>query len=120
MECEHGEPRGPKYCALCRAGHVETPTTYEVMEWALEAKKEWTQRATGALLALAESKRQFTSDDLVDIVGLPAGSTRTAANNAVGALFARYSRNHVIRTCGVKATDRASSHGRAIRIWVGV
>jgi len=90
------------------------------MDWALEAKKEWTERATGALLALAESRRQFTSDDLIDIVGLPAGSTRTAANNAIGALFARYSRKKVIVSFGVKATDRSSSHGRAIRIWVGV
>jgi hypothetical protein len=90
------------------------------MEWALEAKKEWTQRATGALLALAESGRQFTSDDLVDIVGLPSGATRTAANNAVGALFARYSRKKVIKSCGAKATGRHTSHGRAIRIWIGV
>jgi hypothetical protein len=120
MECEHGEPRGPKYCAFCRSGSVQDPTTTEVMEWALDAKKEWTQRATGALLTLAQSGRQFTSDDLVEIVGLPAGTTRTAANNAVGALFARYSRKHLITSCGVKATDRSSSHGRSIRIWVGV
>jgi hypothetical protein len=120
MECEHGEPRGPKYCPFCRVGQVAAPTKPELMNWALDAKKEWTERATGALLALAESGRQFTSDDLVEIVGLPAGATRTAANNAIGALFARYSRKHVIQTCGVKATGRTSSHGRSIRIWVGV
>lgn len=122
MICEHGEPRGPKYCALCRGLVTPAPTPDEKMGYALDAANEWVEIATAALLHLGRAGRPFSSDDLIALVGLPSGTTGSFGaheNNAVGALFRKYSKNGFLVQCGNVATTRSTSNGRMIQLWRG-
>jgi len=76
----------------------------------------WRLDADQAMRALIRSGQPFTADDLVRAVGyLPDEGTNK--NNAVGALFAAYSRRHEIRPAGSAVTSRAAGHGRRMTVW---
>ena len=120
--CEHGEPNGPKYCALCRranARQVITATPGELMTEALQAKELWVVQAELAVKQLVNTRQQFTADDLVNLVGLPRGVEVVNGNNAIGALFRKLSNQNVIRPIGWAKSARADNHGRQVRIWAG-
>ena len=117
MTCAHGEPRGERYCAFCR--RETTIETERLMDRALDAKLEWTVRATQELKGLARTGRPFTADDLVRLVGLPLGYSETNGNNAVGALFRKWSKHGFIIKVGTTATGRRVGHGRQVIEWRG-
>ena len=75
----------------------------------------WRRRAEAELERLARSGREFTSDDLVDAVGLPVASS----TNAVGALFRAAARRRLIVTTGATTSRRASRAGGLVRTWRG-
>lgn len=114
--CVHGEPRGPKYCALCRR-QIEAKTD-ALMDKALTAKELWTLQAELAIKQLANHRAEFSADDLIELVGLPAGVEIVNGNNAVGALFRKFSRQGLIKQRGWVASSRPDNHGRQIRTWV--
>ncbi len=57
----------------------------EGMQLAADAVPTWYERAWRALVLLARAGVEFTSEDIVDIVGLPHGQAGANTNNAVGA-----------------------------------
>jgi len=89
------------------------------MAEALQAKELWSIEARLALLQLAKSGKEFTADDLIQLVGLPAGSEAINGNNAVGALFRYHHRLGTIKHKGFTASSRPGNHGRHVRVWVG-
>jgi len=117
-ECEHGEPRGPQRCALCRrAGNV---LKEEGQSRALEfANGDWHERARRALQYLAHLDEPFTSEDLIARAGLPSGAKGTNANNAVGALLSSWARAGRIERVGYTQSARPSSHSAVIALWQG-
>lgn len=61
---------------------------------------------------------QFTSEDVLERVGLPRPDGTSNANNAVGAMMSGLARRGVIRkTAKRRPSVRASSHGREIAVW---
>ena len=124
MDCEHGEPRGPRYCALCRkAGTIDLgksrdPRAVGEARALANAPTEWRTNAEIALRYLAHTGEPFTVDDLITRIGLPRYS-RPDANNAVGALIAAWARAGRIERVGYETATRDLSHGRTITKWRG-
>jgi len=114
--CLHGEPKGPHYCALCRRQIADK--AQDLMDKALTAKELWTVQAELAIKQLAHHRAEFSADDLIELVGLPAGTEIVNGNNAVGALFRKFSRQGFIKHRGWVASSRPDNHGRQIRTWV--
>ena len=115
LECEHGEPRGSKYCALCRYKQKVKHET--ALAAALAAKQEWTDVATLYLINSVCDGLEISADDLIQAVGLPSGETVTNCNNAVGALFHKWAKCGFIVESGRVRSNRASNCGREIRVW---
>ena len=78
----------------------------------------WKQRFVAAVKHLVEKGHRFTSEDVIDLVGLPRTDGVMNANNAVGAMMNALARRKVIvKTSHRTQSARASSHGREIAVW---
>jgi hypothetical protein len=82
---------------------------------ALNTWEPWRHSAEAAIVKLADAGAPFTSDDLVDAVGLPALSS----TNALGALFAGAARRGLIVRVGYTPSRRASRHNSVVAVWQG-
>lgn len=116
-ECEHGEPRGPSACALCRRGFIKAKELGQ--DRAIATKAEWAETAYEALRKLALTGRPFTADDLIAEVGLPTGAVSDKKNNAVGALFTKVAKTGLITRIGYTTSSRKSGHATTIGVWRG-
>lgn len=117
IPCEHGEPRGSRYCPFCRRAGLDARAAGE--QQALDfAPGEWKNRASAALDYLRSLEDPFTADDVIARAGLPRDS-KANANNAVGALLSGYARRGLIRKVGYTQATRAASHGRVVAVWQG-
>lgn len=129
--CRHGEPRGPRYCALCRrwlaelrGDYVQAPTGEARRDAGQQialtaADGDWKQTAREALRDLADSGRGFTSEDLTDRVGLPSGDVGANRNNAVGALMSWAVRSGLIVEVGQTRSTRRTSNAAKLSRYVG-
>lgn len=92
----------------------------EGMARALDAAANWREVAREAVEWLAASGRDFTSEDLTAIVGLPhPDATEANRNNAVGAVISGAARRGLIRRVGLSNANRAVSHAAALSVWRG-
>ena len=115
--CEHGEPRGARYCAFCRRAGIRGKEDGQLR--AAEAVDPgWWSAASTQVHFLAASGEPFTVEDVIAKVGLP-NAIEINANNSVGALISRLARKGVIEGIGYTKASRAESHSRAIRLWKG-
>lgn len=75
---------------------------------------EWTQRADEWLRTMRgwEIVQPLTADDLIEAIGLPAGS-----ENQIGARFQSWRRAGYIRQAGFVTSKRRTNHGRVLRAW---
>jgi len=86
-----------------------------------DALADWKDAFYKAAERLGRSGDAFTSEDVLEIVGLPTGEIGQHANNAVGAMMNALARRGVIRKTGRHVpSKRPSSHGTEINEWVGV
>ena len=83
------------------------------MALALEAKPDWSARADKWFDNLPVGT-QFTSEDLIEAIGLP-DLVGTNANNAVGAKM-RFFKTRA-KEVGFRKTIRITSHSRRIIVW---
>jgi len=67
---------------------------------------------------LVARRQPFTADDVIRGVGFLPGNGANASN-AVGALFAAYSRRGEIKPVGSAQTARRIGHGRRLTLWIG-
>lgn len=80
----------------------------------------WKARYKEAVRNLARQRRPFTSEDVIAIVGLPAGDVEMNANNAVGAMMTGLAKAGVICKTGERVqARRPSSHGAELTEWIG-
>ena len=115
LECEHGEPKGRDYCAICR---YQTRAEHErKLAAALAVKTEWVDAAACFIMNKVLTGNTVTADTLVQAVGLPAGEIATNHNNAIGALFNRMARQGAIAEVGRVKSNRESNCGRKISVW---
>lgn len=92
------------------------------MERALspETIEEWKEQFRSATVTLAKSGNGFTSEDVLDRVGLPSGTIKSNANNAVGAMMNGLARRGVIcKTTERRPSRRPSSHAAELVVWKG-
>ena len=83
------------------------------MQLALDAKPDWSALADEWFALLPEGT-EFTSEDLVNAIGLPDNSAPNS-NNAVGAkIRALASKSDEV---GSRKTVRITSHSRRVVIW---
>lgn len=87
---------------------------------ALDAAEPWPDRARTAIIRLARTGGAFTSEHVIDEVGLPSGEVGTNKNNAVGAAMTAAAKAQIIVRIGYTNSKRASSHGAVIAKWVGI
>ena len=77
----------------------------------------WKARFIATVEEIAASGGLFTSEDVLDRVGLPR-EVKTNANNAVGAMMNALAKRGVIRKTSERRTARrSSSHGRELAVW---
>jgi len=118
-ECEHGEPRGVRYCAFCRRAGIRGeadagPSVYS-------DPTEWERAAKHVIWELARSRQPFTSEDVTAKIGFPDtyGHRANGPNNRIGLLL-----NKVAKQYGMKGIDRKpatnpQAHGRLLTVWQG-
>ena len=83
----------------------------DVQEWKVQFRKR--------AMFLAATGDPFTSEDIIEYVGLPRDSEMNA-NNAVGAMMNALAKEGVIRkTKERQVSKRPQSHGREIAVWAG-
>ena len=86
-----------------------------------ETQAEWRARFEAEVRRLADGHQLFTSEDVVDLVGMPSSAHGMNRNNAVGAMMTGLARKGIIRkTDRREPSRRPSSHGAEIVVWTGV
>jgi hypothetical protein len=85
---------------------------------AKEGLDGWKDEFYKAAQYLCDSGDSFTSEDVLDLVGLPSGTIKSNANNAVGAMMNGLARKGKIRKTGERRlSKRPSSHGAELTVW---
>jgi len=80
----------------------------------------WGQKAWAVVVALSRTGEEFTSDDVIEQVGMPDGSHKpNGANNAMGPLFARAHTQGLIEPVGTAQSKSPTRKGGLIRTWRG-
>ena len=80
-----------------------------------ERMTNWRGAAKVALLAYADTGKEFSADDITREVGMPPGGN----HNAVGGLFLWAKNSGFIHAVGYTQGERASAHARVQRTWRG-
>ena len=78
----------------------------------------WAMSFERAVCRLASTGREFSADDVFQMVGAPSDERRAKA--APGALMNRMAKLGVIRHVGYTKSARPQSHNNLLRTWVGV
>lgn len=90
------------------------------MALAAQAVDAWVAEAYAAIHYLASLRIDFTSEDVVAMVGLPRIDTGKDRNNAVGAVMSGAARRGVIvRTGQMRRAHRSTSHAALLTVWQG-
>lgn len=90
------------------------------MEQALRKYHLWKEDFAEAAREYAEAGIPFTSEDVLDVVGLPSGETGQHKNNAVGAMMYGLARRGLIKKTGRHVQSRrAHSHAAELTQWIG-
>lgn len=117
--CLHGEPRGTRYCALCRRSGI--PGEGETWSPTPLNHQDWESRAKHAIWELASSGKRFTSEDITDRVGFPdaLGHRVNGPNNHIGLLLNKVARRYNLRRVDMIKARNPQSHGRLLTVWQG-
>ncbi len=96
------------------------PMTKEQGQALVEGSKavpeEWKTAFVREVQRLARTGRQFTSEDVVSVVGVPAG----ANPNVVGARVSACAKMRIIRRCGFRKSKRPERRSAIVAVWVGM
>jgi hypothetical protein len=120
--CEHFDDGKPSTAqiAVAKARLEGLVNKEHGMERALKSYEEWQSAFRKEVRTLAATRMPFTSEDVVEIVGLPSGEIGKDANNAVGAMMNALAKEGVIAKTGNRALSRRpSSHGAELTLWKG-
>jgi hypothetical protein len=85
-----------------------------------EEINEWKRRFRRAVTLLAAEGNTFTSEDVIELVGLPRENVKKDRNNAVGAMMNGMAKRGVIRKTGRHVlSKRPTSNGAELNEWTG-
>lgn len=112
FDVEVEEPKG-WHSSLCRCPYcrqLEPETT------ALDAKADWHAQARAYVKSLPAGTL-LTSEDITDVIGMPAGQIATNRNNAVGALMRSLSKKRLLAHDHYTKSKNPQAHGAVIAVW---
>jgi len=116
--CNHGEPRGQKYCPLCRKAGL-TARDESITQVTVHADGTWMAAAIRAIKYLASNNDTFTADDALEIVTRDGYTTKD--NRAMGGVM-RYCENKGYCTPTeqfVRSTNK-KKHASPTRVWASL
>jgi hypothetical protein len=93
-----------------------TDEVTQAQEAALDLASDWKHFADKWFRGIY-SGTKFTSEDITEAVGLPAGEEGMNRNNAVGAYMRALSSAGLVKKVGMVSSRRAVSHGAALIEW---
>jgi hypothetical protein len=84
------------------------------------AYEAWKDNFREHVAAWADKQVPFTSEHIIEEIGLPTGRIGLHKNNGVGAMMNGQARKGVIRKTGRHVTSRRpGSHGAELTEWIG-
>ena len=86
---------------------------------AAAAAAAWRADAQIVLRNLALAGEPFTSETIIEQIGLPSGQVGQHRNNAMGGLLSGAARRGQIRAVGWTYARRATSHAEKLTLWKG-
>jgi hypothetical protein len=117
---------GNTYCVWCRnkERNLEAGIARKERGMTLamtpDALNEWKAAFRNAVWNASRSEIPFTSEDILEVVGLPSGEIGQHANNAVGAMMNSCAKKGWIHKTGRHVpSQRPTSHGTEINEWTG-
>jgi hypothetical protein len=117
-ECPHEDPRGPRYCALCRLSEATRVTDNAIESVGRAANGEWIRVVERIIRDLAASGEPFTTDDVWD--ALREQSTTTREPRAMGAVMRRMVKSGFIEKAeGFRVSIRPKAHKNPKQLWRG-
>lgn len=103
-------------CPSCLAHRTECPPASVGQTQALNAKSEWHGRARAYVKSLTPGAL-ITSEDVTDVIGMPAGDIGMNRNNAVGALMQSLARKGLLTRHSYVSSKNPQAHGAVIALW---
>ncbi len=82
--CDHGEPKGARYCALCKRDGMSAKID-AITQVSEHADGTWWAASMRAINHLAKTRDTFTADDVLELV--EAQGYRTKENRAMGGVM---------------------------------
>lgn len=115
LACEHGEPRGPRACAICRhTGKVERDKA--VKQVAEHADGRWFAAAVRVVNELAMHQDTLTADEVLMIVERDGWTT--PENRAMGAVMKYCQSKGIIEiTDRFEPSSNKRKHASPTRVW---
>lgn len=115
MECEHGEVRGPRFCAMCRKANfiVKSEAVQAVGE---HANGMWWAAACRAVREIATNQSKLTADDVLRLV--ESWGYTTTDNRAMGPVMNDAKAKGLIRATGTfEPSINKRKHQSPTRVW---
>jgi hypothetical protein len=115
MECEHGEVKGPRFCALCR--RFNTTAKIDAMDQvATNANGLWWAAACRAVKEIASKQPTLTADDVLILV--ESWGYVTTDNRALGPVMNDAKAKGLIKATGqFEPSINKRKHQSPTRIW---
>jgi hypothetical protein len=88
----------------------------EGIQRALDPRTAYREQVWNAILSLADSKVEFSGDEVRLLCGEPP---RGVSGNVIGALFHQAAKGGVIRRIGYRISAQKQGHGNLVRTWIG-
>jgi hypothetical protein len=115
MMCDHGEPRGARYCALCKRDGMSAKID-AITQVTEHADGTWWAASMRAINHLAKTRDTFTADDVLELV--EAQGYRTKENRAMGGVMRHAQTKGIIEITDVfEPSHNKRKHASPTRVW---
>jgi len=122
--CDHGEPRGARYCALCKRDGMSAKID-AITQVSEHADGTWWAASMRAISHLAKTRDTFTADDVLELVEaqgyrtkVEAQGYRTKENRAMGGVMRHAQTKGLIEITDVfEPSHNKRKHASPTRVW---
>ena len=113
--CEHGEPKGSRYCALCKRDGMSAKID-AITQVSEHADGTWWAASMRAITHLARTRATFTADDVLQLV--QAQGYVTKYNRAMGGVMRHAQVRGLIQITDVfEPSHNKRKHQSPTRVW---
>ena len=113
--CDHGEPRGARYCALCKRDGMSAKID-AITQVSEHADGTWWAASMRAINHLAKTRDTFTADDVLELVD--SQGYKTKENRAMGGVMRHAQNKGIIEITDVfEPSHNKRKHASPTRVW---